>query len=65
MPKGKKWQAVMDYGPPAGHGETVATADSLRELLVNVEEARTPDLIMKMMNDDQISIDLFYGELPQ
>lgn len=66
-----KWQAVVDYGEPAGHGKTLATADTLKDLLAELlldcgrkAPSEITNLIYRMRQSDQTSINIFYAELP-
>lgn len=65
MPGRKAWQAVIHYGPPAGRRETLATANTLNNLLGKLWAAVPPESTLQKEAGVLIAIEMVCTELPQ
>lgn len=58
----KKWQVILDYGPPGGCYKTLGACDSFWDVTDILDKAVTVGMAADMRINDQQSIRIFYGD---
>ena len=59
----KTWQAWTRYGDPVGHGEVIASAETLSDLLSELQDMNKPEFVDLTKEDDDACIEIGYWEL--